>query len=87
MGEYKNENWVKNGKKWANIRMKNGTKFFDGKKVGKYKNFLNQTFFSPIMPVPGLSILHYFSEHHFHSHHFQKSVSNGVLSRIVGYRL
>ena len=22
MGEYKNENWVKNGKKWVNIRMK-----------------------------------------------------------------
>ena len=44
MGEYKNENWVKNGKKWANIRMKNGTKFFDGKKVGKYKNFLESNF-------------------------------------------
>ena len=47
MGEYKNENYVKNGKKWANIRMKNGTnfEFFDGKKVGKYKNFLESNFF------------------------------------------
>ena len=28
MGEYKNENQVKNGQKWVNIRMKIGTNFW-----------------------------------------------------------
>ena len=41
-GEYKNKNWVKNGKKWVNIKMKIRLNcgFFMVKKLRKYKNFL-----------------------------------------------
>ena len=41
MGEYKNENWVKNGKKWVNLRMKIGTNFgfLMVKKWGKIRIF------------------------------------------------
>ena len=59
MGEYKNENQVKYGKKLVNIRMKAGTnfKFFDGKKVGKYKNKNGVKFFmGKFMPALNRSI-------------------------------
>ena len=50
MGKYKNENWVKNGKKWVNIRIKIRLNFgvFYGGKVGKYKNFFRLEFSRPI---------------------------------------
>ena len=37
MGKYENENWVKNGGGWVNIRMeiKLNFGFFDGKKSGE----------------------------------------------------
>ena len=54
MREYKNENWVKNDKKWLNIRMKIGTNFgfFDGKKWGKIRIKIGSNFCSPIYACP-----------------------------------